>query len=942
MIGVVGLHRTGCERLGALLAAMGAGEVRIAGTEVPSGAACVLLRADPAQEMRALDAPGWSAWELAERELVRKLAGARFVAVSLDELALAPTALAGRLARELAALGVAGLREPASDELAGLPPLCAEPARESDLVRAERAELRLAELETAARAERRELMRLAERAEADTSAILRSRRYRFANVVAGAAQRLLPRLAWDALARGLRLAHPFMVRRAARAIRPEPPSSLAALSARLAGADDELPAEPVELGRHLSEAVAVIVPVHDAPGALAACLAALERHLTAPVELVLVDDASADPRTAQVLARYAGRAHVTLLHNARNLGYTRSVNRALEVTRGDVVLLNSDAEVGPRFLEQLAVAAYGAERVASVTAVSDNAGAFSVPVAEEANELPASLDAEAAARLLAQRGSPLAPEVPTASGFCVYLRRAALDEVGLFDAEAFPRGYGEENDWCRRAAALGWTHRVCGRTFVRHRRSASFGSERAALARAGRAVIDERYPEYGEELRRFQRSPQMAQVRAAAAAAFARPVAAPRPRVLFLVFDGSGGVPRSSRDLMHGLAGSYDPFLLTSDGQDLQLSRLADGELQLVHRARLGEPLTAARSTDPAYRAFLSQCLARHAIELVHVRHLLGHGLDAPGVAADLRLPLVVSFHDFYFVCPTVHLLDERDRFCAGTCTPGDGRCRVPTRWAGELPHLKHRFVHEWQAQVRSRVLAHGAAFVTTSRSARELLEGVYPELARARFALIEHGRDLVQRELATEPVPGEPLRVLVLGELTPAKGGYLIREIAARDVARRVEWHFLGHVNPEFAGVGRAHGQYRREELAERLGAVRPHVVGLFSIFAETWSHTLTEAWSCGVPVVATNLGAFAERIGARGGGWLVDPRDPAACLRALIEIADDPGTWRERAARANLEGNRDVAAMSRDYAVLYEEVLASRRLLRGEPAAAPAVDGA
>ena len=35
----------------------------------------------------------------------------------------------------------------------------------------------------------------------------------------------------------------------------------------------------------------------------------------------------------------------------------------------------------------------------------------------------------------------------------MYLRRAALDEVGLFDAQAFPQGYGEENDWCRRAAA---------------------------------------------------------------------------------------------------------------------------------------------------------------------------------------------------------------------------------------------------------------------------------------------------------------------------------------------------------------------------------------------------------------------------------------------------------------------------------------------------------
>ena len=40
--------------------------------------------------------------------------------------------------------------------------------------------------------------------------------------------------------------------------------------------------------------------------------------------------------------------------------------------------------------------------------------------------------------------------VPTTVGFCLYVRRAALDQIGGFDAEAFGRGYGEENDFCMR------------------------------------------------------------------------------------------------------------------------------------------------------------------------------------------------------------------------------------------------------------------------------------------------------------------------------------------------------------------------------------------------------------------------------------------------------------------------------------------------------------
>ena len=41
--------------------------------------------------------------------------------------------------------------------------------------------------------------------------------------------------------------------------------------------------------------------------------------------------------------------------------------------------------------------------------------------------------------------------IPTAVGFCMYIRRECLKEVGEFRAEVFGKGYGEENDFCLRA-----------------------------------------------------------------------------------------------------------------------------------------------------------------------------------------------------------------------------------------------------------------------------------------------------------------------------------------------------------------------------------------------------------------------------------------------------------------------------------------------------------
>ena len=66
----------------------------------------------------------------------------------------------------------------------------------------------------------------------------------------------------------------------------------------------------------------------------------------------------------------------------------------------------------------------------------------------------------------------------------MYIRRKALDEVGPFDAERFTFGYGEENDFCLRATALGWRHRLACDTFVYHKGSVSFGDRAHKLIAA--------------------------------------------------------------------------------------------------------------------------------------------------------------------------------------------------------------------------------------------------------------------------------------------------------------------------------------------------------------------------------------------------------------------------------------------------------------------------
>lgn len=240
----------------------------------------------------------------------------------------------------------------------------------------------------------------------------------------------------------------------------------------------------------------VVVPVYDGVDALAACLDALARVLPAHARVQLVDDASPDPRVLPLLDGFAARAPcaVAVHRQPRNLGFVGTVDAAMARAAGDVVLLNSDTVPTRGFLERLAACAASDPRIATATPFSNNAEICSFPLFCRDNPLPA--DPEAVAAACAAAGPPEYPELPTGVGFCMFVRRAALDAIGGFDAETFGRGYGEENDFCRRAAGHGWRNVLCDDAWVGHRGGASFAATGHRPGGENLARLVARYPGY--------------------------------------------------------------------------------------------------------------------------------------------------------------------------------------------------------------------------------------------------------------------------------------------------------------------------------------------------------------------------------------------------------------------------------------------------------------
>ncbi len=172
--------------------------------------------------------------------------------------------------------------------------------------------------------------------------------------------------------------------------------------------------------------VLVIMPVYKGRGeTLRALHACLSRPQATPFTLLAVNDRSPDPQLTAELAQLAARGLFHLVENATNLGFVRSVNRALGLRQGRaVVLLNSDAEVFGDWLDRLVAHAEPAEagaadpaepRVGSVTPLSNNATICSYPRFNANNTMPLEIAPPDLDRLAAATNPAAACPCPPAS-----------------------------------------------------------------------------------------------------------------------------------------------------------------------------------------------------------------------------------------------------------------------------------------------------------------------------------------------------------------------------------------------------------------------------------------------------------------------------------------------------------------------------------------------
>lgn len=567
-------------------------------------------------------------------------------------------------------------------------------------------------------------------------------------------------------------------------------------------------------------------------------------------DIVLVLDGATDTAFVEFVMGL-GNSQIKVRHNTRPHGFSAAVNQGIALcgVDRDVVILNSDVLIRPKVFELLEEALLSNPDLASVTAVSNFGSLASYPLpGRETRWLPMSPD-KLSEFFERDKFRDLVTPTPTCIGHCVIIRRSALDEVGMFNSDLFPEGYGEEVDWSIRASKLGWHHGISNRAFVWHQGSVSFGGRKTKLKQRGETILKELHGEtYAQMSIDVARTKKLLENRF-------------RHLECFLFRSEFG---QCKAVITHSMGGGTFEFL------DRQV--VDHDEVLFIF---LDESSAHFRISSPGFMLLPVLEFAKWPLEI------LGETLESlglsevqvhSGVSADSELYMNQLFmykgnvdyvlHDYSPYCPRVNLVGGAtaiQRFCGApvsndicqTCVNIHGS-RVGTTSIKDLRtsvdlafrRARHLYVphdsgkeiwRRWGIETRSVV--HSASSANPRRGATQ---------KRRNSVMALEGSDAYRR--ARLPSTGESRpRVLVPGRISLAKGAALLRDVLLlnRIYGSPIEFMLCGEFDPSIIEDVKLFGSIATDyvgRLPDLALQVHFDAVWISSIWPETYMYVLDD----------------------------------------------------------------------------------------------------
>jgi GT2 family glycosyltransferase len=629
--------------------------------------------------------------------------------------------------------------------------------------------------------------------------------------------------------------------------------------------------------------VDVIIPVYDGyDETLRAIYNAVKSSNRTSHEVIIITDCGPNRTLNSEIESLALQGLFTLVKNDTNLGFVQTVNRGFRLhSERDVLILNADAFVNGDYLDRLRAHALQGH-VATVTPFTSNGEICSYPIVCRDNSWKLELADEELDSIAAEVNRGRSVHIPTGVGFCMYITRQALNEVGFFDAEAFGKGYGEENDFCVRASQRGYTHLLAGDVYVRHAGGVSFSERKLQAIQRAMQVMEERHPGYNSTIQSYiARDPATALRRRLDIARLKRTSNAPLS-FLYIFHTWGGGTEKHARDMAKWLEDeNVAVFTLQpceSNSARCQLGNFGKGPKLNIPNLEF----------DISEETAICEALAQLQIAHIHIQHLVGYDERyyalLPQLATRLGIALDITVHDYFPFCPRIHLIGSSGKYCG---EPDVISCTACVKHNGAPPGAVD--VGEWRAryaQLFSQARKIFVPDIDVSTRLSRYFDGV-------TFTVRPHPETWKTTNRPSSPPKEDKIRVALIGALFELKGAKVLRALVEDAHARKLplEFHLIGYYgvyDPQISTFPNLliTGKYEESEVGNLIEASGAKVALFPAVWPETFSYTLSLAYQHGLFPISFDLGAPANRIRASGWGqlWPIEIWDDAPKMNDLL----------------------------------------------------------
>jgi len=647
--------------------------------------------------------------------------------------------------------------------------------------------------------------------------------------------------------------------------------------------------------------VDVIIPVYRGLVETMRCIySVLSAPQKTPHRVIVVNDHSPDEDLTSRLNLLADDGLIELHYNEKNLGFVGTVNYGMKLHAGrDVLLLNSDTEVYGDWLDRIHRTAYLDEKNATVTPLSNNAEICSYPRFVEDNNFELEVEGDVVDRIAAEVNADCFVHAPTGVGFCLYIKRQFLNQLGYFDVENFGRGYGEENDFCQRVASAGYFNLIAANVFVRHYGSTSFGSDKADLIKNAVQKLTSMHPNYVEDVNTFIR---------------VDPLKKYRERIDLARISGFQSAPLITM-ITHRRGGGTEVHV-----EQLRKRIKDEGGSSLVFRPHWANNLMVYLDDDrfPNVGPFFvnddvrifSEFLSRTKTKLLHIHHLV----DLQPIAADFfrracehgSTDYDFTAHDYFTVCPRINLIDQYGTYCGEPTIDVCERCVKADHQFSSGGGLS---VWDWRDRYE-RLMANARRILVPNEDVKRRLSRYMDGI---ELVTQPHFEDFTQ-ELEISDISKESFssnettckKILLLGVLGHHKGLALLMEVAkaSKQMALPMKFVIVGYTpnDAELLSLGNVEitGPYDDKDSVKLIQDQNADLAWMASVWPETHSYTLSHVFRAGLPPVGFDFGAIASRIAEEGFGTtlpielMLKPRELAIRLYEIkVEKRSGVRSW-------------------------------------------------